>query len=316
MSKPINSKPQLQSPPLSVTDVRLAFECPRLLYLKRSFGGNHLFLPKDYIAEIDIAFINLVNKLMNIIQQESRIKMLFEGKVEQLDTDAIANQIEQLFYRLIFFPYLQTIVTKDLTLVTALYQIWQVLTRLIFNISETIVKNRRYCNESVVIRRTLITGEILLDYVFKIPDGRSQKVTGKVDNLIFDFESRRLFVVNYQTYKSVEISSKLIEIALYSFLLKQRKKVTVDAIVYCALPELREYHYSWEELEDVVQSLVPAKLQEMRQWLKWEPFQPDPPPPTEREYLCDICPQREKCQHFFAGDDIEVIGGEDAMGRH
>lgn len=300
---PIISKPQLQSPALNVTDVRLAFECPRLLYLKHRFGGNNLFLPKDYIHTIDNAFLDLANQLINIIQQESRIKALFEGPVEELNLDAIANQIQQLFYQLIFFPYLQTIVKQDSTQAIKLYQIWQILTRLIFYISEIMVKNRRYCHENVVIRRTLITAEKPVDYIFKIPDGNSQKLTGKVNNLIFEFESRRLCLVHYQTYETVEVSSQLMAVALYSFMLKQRKKVPVDAIVYCALPELREDRYSWEELEKIVQSLIPSKLQEMRQWLRWEESQPDPPPATEWGYLCDICPQREKCQSFFDGDE-------------
>ncbi len=141
---------------------------------------------------------------------------------------------------------MQKIVTKDSTLATALYQIWQLLTRLIFNISEITVKNRYYCHESVVIRRTLITGEVLLGCTFKIPDGNTQKLMGTVNNLIFDFESHRLCLVNYQTYQPLEEPSHLIAVALYSFLLKQRKKVPVDAVVYYVLPKFKEYYYSWE----------------------------------------------------------------------
>ncbi|NET43935.1 PD-(D/E)XK nuclease family protein [Okeania sp. SIO2B3] len=303
---PIINKPQLQSPPFSVTNVKVAFECPRLFYLKQRFGGEHLLLSKDYIQEIDSAFLDLANQLMNMIRQEAKIQALFEGQFEELMVEAIAHQIQQLFYESIFFPYLDTIITKDSSLATAFYQIWQLLTKLILNISKIIVKNRRYCQENVVVRRTLITREILLDYTFKIPDGDNQKLTGKVNNLIFDFESRRLCVVNYQTYETAEVSSQLMAIALYSFLLKQKKKVPVDAVVYWVLPELGEYYYSWEKLENVVENLVPAKLQEMREWLRWDESQPNPPPRTEKEYLCDICPQREKCQSFFDGGDSTI----------
>lgn len=299
LSMPISNKPQLQSPPFSINDLKVAFDCPRLFYLKQRFGGDYLFLPKDYIQEIDNAFVDLANQLMNMIRQESRIQVLFAGKFEELVVEAIANQIQQLFYELIFFPYLETIITKDITLATKLYQVWQVLTKLIFNMSEIIVKNRRYCHESVVVRRTLITREIPVDYTFKIAGSKSQKLTGKVNNLIFDFETRRLRVVHFQTYETVEVSSQLIGVALYSFLLKQKKKVSVDAVVYWVLPELGEYYYSWEKLDNVVEGLVPGKLEEMREWLRWEEFQPDPPPRTEHEYLCDICPQKEKCQSFF-----------------
>ena len=296
------NKPLLQSPPFSITDLKVAFDCPRLFYLKQRFGGDNLFLQKDYIREIDTAFMDLANDLMNMIRQESRVKVLFSGQFEELEVEAIAHQIQKFFYESIFFPYLDRIITENAGLATAFYQIWQVLTKLILNISKIIVKNRRYCHESVVVRRTLITREILLDYTFKTPNGDNQKLTGKVNNFIFDFESRRLCVVHFQTYETVEVSSQLIAVALYSFLLKQKKKVSVDAVVYWVLPEFGEYHYSWEKLENVVESLVPGKLEEMREWLRWEEFQPDPPPRTEHEYLCDICPQREKCQSFFDGD--------------
>ena len=298
---PISNKPQLQSPPFSINDVKVAFECPRLFYLKQSFGGDNPFLPKDYIQEIDNAFLDLANQLINMIWQESKIQVLFVGQFEGLVVGGIADKIRQLFYELIFFPYLQTIIKKDSALATALYQVWQVLTRLIFNLSKIIVKNRRYCHENVVIRRTLIMGEIPVDYTFKIPDGKTQKLTGKVNNLIFDFESRRLCVLHYQTYETLEVSSQLMAVALYSFLLKQKRKMPVDAVVYWVLPELGEYHYSWEKLENAMNSLVPNKLYQMREWLRWEEFQPDPPPPTDKKYLCDICPQKEKCQSFFDG---------------
>ncbi|MEB3342451.1 hypothetical protein [Okeania sp.] len=296
---PISNKPQLQSPPFNINDVKVAFDCPRLFYLKQSFGGDYLFLPQDYIPEIDRAFVDLVNQLINMIRQESKVQVLFTGQFEGLEVGAIANQIQQLFYELIFFPYLQTIITKNISLATCLYEVWQVLIKIIFHITEIIVKNRRYCHESVVFRRTLIKGEIPVDYTFKIPDGKAQKLTGKVNNLIFDFESRRLCVFHFQTYETAEVSSQLIEVALYSFLLKQKKKVPVDTVVYWVLPELGEYYYSWKKLESVVECLVPGKLEEMREWLRWERFQSDPPPRTEKEYLCDICPQRERCQSFF-----------------
>ena len=304
---PRSNKPQLQSPPFSINDFKVAFDCPRLFYLKHNFGGDYSFLPKDYIQEIDNAFLDLANQLINMIWQESRIQVLFTGKFEGLVVGAIANQIQQLFYEFIFFPYLQTLIKKDSTLGTALYQVWKVLTKLIFNISEIIVKNRRYCHENVVVRRTLITAEIPLDYTFKIPYSKIQKLTGKVNNLIFDFESRRLYIVHYQTYEAVEAFSELMALALYSFLLKQKKKVPVDAIVYWVLPKLGKYHHSWEKLENMVDSLVPSKLEKMREWLRWEEFESEPPPPTEKESLCDICPQKEKCQSFFDRGKVEGL---------
>lgn len=43
---------------------------------------------------------------------------------------------------------------------------------MIFNIFKIIVKNWCYCYESVVFYCILIMGEILVDYIFKILDGK------------------------------------------------------------------------------------------------------------------------------------------------
>ncbi len=96
LSMPITNKPLLQSPTFNIANVKVAFDCPRLFYLKQRLGGNNLFLPKDCLQEIDDAFLNLANQLMNMIQQESRIQELFEGEFEDLVVAAIANQIQQL----------------------------------------------------------------------------------------------------------------------------------------------------------------------------------------------------------------------------
>ena len=74
---PISNKPQLQSPPFSINNVKVAFDCPRLFYLKHSFGGNHPFFPKNYIQEIDNAFLDLANQLMNMIWQENSNYIIF-----------------------------------------------------------------------------------------------------------------------------------------------------------------------------------------------------------------------------------------------
>ena len=95
-------------------------------------------------------------------------------------------------------------------------------------------------------------------------------------------------------------SAQLIQVALYSYTIGQQKQVPVDAAVYCVLPEFKVHDYSWEQLAETVHQLIPYKLQQMRQWLNWKPPQPDPPPPTTQSHLCEICPQQQKCQTFFA----------------
>jgi DNA segregation ATPase FtsK/SpoIIIE, S-DNA-T family len=288
-----------QDTAFSVTKVRVAFECPRLFYLAHHFGGKTMFLPPDRLNGIGSAFHKLANEFIGVTKREPQFQSLFEPPAQQLNVEAIASEMQQLFYKLAFFPYLQATIKENPTQATALHQIWQALTRLIRHWAELLVKNRRYCRPDALIRSTLIAGELKLEHNFTLPDGSQQRLIGKLDSLVFDFEQPRLCVVEFKTYEPADPSAQLAQVALYSYLLWQKKKVPVDSAVYCVLPEFKEYHYSWEQLEHTVHQLTPHKLQQMRQWLTWEPPQPNPPPPTTQPHLCQICPQQEKCQTFF-----------------
>jgi S-DNA-T family DNA segregation ATPase FtsK/SpoIIIE len=288
-----------QDTPFSVTKVRVAFECPRLFYLAHRFGGKTMFLPADHLKGVGSAFHKLANEFINIAKREPEFRSLFEPPAQQLNVEAIASEIQQLFYKLAFFPYLQAVIKENPTQAAALHQIWQGLTRLIRHWVELLVKNRRYCRADALIRSTLIAGELKLEHNFTLPDGSQQRLIGIFDSLVFDFEQARLCVVEFKTYEPADPSAQLAQVALYSYLLWEKKKVPVDSAVYCVLPEFKEYRYSWEQLENTVHQLTPHKLQQMRQWLTWEPPQPNPPPPTTQPHLCKICPQQEKCQTYF-----------------
>lgn len=302
-SSPVSKTTNLENPSFSATKVRVAFECPRLFYLNQHFGGKTLFSPKNHHKGIGSAFHKLAEELIDIAKREPRLHALFELPVEQLNVEAITSQMQQLFFELSFYPYLQAAIQEDPAQATALHQIWQGLTKLIRYWTELLIRNRRYCNAENLIHNTFIAQELVLEHNFALPNGSQQRLVGKLDGLVFNFEQHRLYVMEYKTYEPIDPSAQLAQVALYSYMLWEKKKVPVDSAVYCVLPEFKEYSYSWEQLENTVHQLIPHKLQQMQQWLTWEPSQPNPPPPTTQpERLCDICPQRKKCQTFFVVD--------------
>lgn len=296
-----------QNTSFSVTKVRVAFECPRLFYLAHRLGGKTMFLPRDCPQGIGSAFHKLAKDFIKIAKREPQFQALFEPPAEQLNIEAIAYEMQQLFYQLKFFPYLQAAITENPAQSVALHQIWQGLTRLIQQWAKLLVKNRQYCLADAVIRRTLIAEELKLEHNFTLPDGNQQNLIGRFDSLVFDCEKNRLCVVDFKTYEPVDTSAQLAQVALYSYLLWENKKVPVDSAVYCVLPEFKEYKYSWEQLENTVHQLTPYKLQQMREWLTWESPQPNPPPPTTQPSLCEICPQQETCQTFFDVDQLKNL---------
>jgi S-DNA-T family DNA segregation ATPase FtsK/SpoIIIE len=137
-------------------------------------------------------------------------------------------------------------------------------------------------------------------------------VQGRFDSLIYDFEHHRLCVVEYKTYQSPDKSAQLAQVALYSYMLREKLGVPINSAVYSVLPNWDELTFTWDELENTVHQLIPQKLQQMRQWIDWEPPQPNPPPPTPHPHLfCDICPQRKKCQTYFdVGGEVSNVVSE------
>ncbi|NEO92565.1 MAG: cell division protein FtsK, partial [Moorea sp. SIO3G5] len=314
---------QSESPGFSVTQVRVAIECPRLFYLSQRFGGKTLFIPPSDSPGIGKVFHQLCQQCTDTLKQDSRFQALFSPTASQLDQSQISSEMQALLYKLVVFPKINT--NPDIA--SILLQLWQGLKSLIPHWTQLLVTNRPYCQPEEVISKTFVAQEINLSYNFTLPDGTQQRVNGKFDSLIFDCERDRYCVVDYKTYQPVDPSANLAQVALYSYMLHQKKGVAIDAAVYCVLPEFQKQYYSREELEDTVHQLIPHKLQQMRQWLTWKPAQVEkegdgetiknhctptigkgnlkPPPLTRQPHLCNICPQQQTCQTFFEDGKTE-----------
>jgi S-DNA-T family DNA segregation ATPase FtsK/SpoIIIE len=296
----VNNKSENSS--LTPTKVRLAFECPRLFYLNHNFNCKAIFSPKDAITGIGNVFHQLADDFINLLLIEPRFKTLLNPSATQLKVDVITLEIQQLFYQIKFFPYLQNAIAKDASKASLLLQVWQGLQGLIKKFTELLIINRRYCSAETVIQNTFISEERSLKYYFDLPNGTKQLIRGEFDCLVFNFELKRLCMVEFKTYQSVDSAAQLAQVSLYSYMLWKQKKAPVDSAVYCVLPEFKEYKYSWEQLENTVHQLIPYKLLQMQNWLSWEAPNPNPPPATTQPHLCEICPQQQKCQTFF---DVE-----------
>ncbi|MEH2071305.1 MAG: DNA translocase FtsK [Nostoc sp.] len=307
---------------LTATKVRVAFECPRLFYLHQKFGGNTLFIPPDNQIGIGNSFHHLADSFIKLAVSESRFTEIFKTSTSQLNIDEIASRMQQLFYEIKFSIYLEKAVEQDASAAQPLYKVWQGLQGLIRRFAELLIVNRRYCSAEAVIRNTFVSQEPKLEHYFQLPDGTQQRVGGEFDCLVYNFEVKRLCVLEFKTYRPVDPSAQLAQVALYSYMLWHQKKVAVDSAVYCVLPEFKEYQYSWEQLENTVHQLIPYKLHQMQQWLTWEPPHLNSPLPTTQPYLCEICPQQQKCQTFFPSTVVisasnlpsqdENNGGQDA----
>ena len=300
---------------LTPTKVRLAFECPRLFYLNHHFNCKAIFSPKNTPGGVGNVFHKLADDFINLLLIEPRFKNLFNPSTTQLNVDQITSEIQQLFYQIKFFPYLQNTIVQDGSKAPVLLQVWQGLQGLIKKFAELLVINRRYCSAETLISNTFISGERNLEHYFDLPNGTKQLIRGEFDCLVFNFELKRLCMVEFKTYQPVDSAAQLAQVSLYSYMLSKQKKTPIDSAVYCVLPEFKEYKYSWEQLENTVHQLIPYKLLQMQNWLSWESPNPNPPPMTTEPYLCEICPQQQKCQTFFGVEKEETSINPDKIGE-
>ncbi|MEL6385408.1 MAG: DNA translocase FtsK [Cyanobacteria bacterium J06626_18] len=284
---------------LSVSKVRLAFECPRLLYLGHHFGGMTMFLPPGRTSGVGSIFHKLSDQFVKELRSDAAFSSLFEGDAERLEVAAIAQELQQRLYKTHFFPYLQQTIAQEPSKAKALHQLWQGLKGLIQRWTELLVSNRRYCSFDEVIAKTFIAQELKVKHEFTLPDGSKQLVRGQFDSLVYDFKYHRLCVIEYKTYQAPDPSAQLSQVALYSYMLREEIGVPIDSAVYSVLPDWQEQIYPWAQLEDTILQLIPSKLQQIRDWLAWQPHQGEPPPKTMQLTLCDSCPQRKKCETYF-----------------
>jgi S-DNA-T family DNA segregation ATPase FtsK/SpoIIIE len=283
----------------SVTQIRVAFECPRLFYLAHHFNGKTLFLPSGKTSGIGSAFHDLSHQFIQTALNDSRFSEQFDAPVDQLDPEAISTQLQTLFFDQIFYQYLQSVTQASPAKAPALLQLWEGLKSLIHRWVKLLVNNRRYCSPSELFHKTFLAQELTVQHQFALPNGTSHWVKGRLDSLIYDFEHHRLCVVEYKTYQSPDRSAQLAQVALYSYMLREKIGVPINSAVYAVLPDWQESVFNWNDLEQTVHQLIPHKLQQMAEWVNWQPGEPNPPPPTAQLQLCEMCPQQTRCQTFL-----------------
>ncbi len=301
--------PSNPPPSLSVTKVRVAFECPRLMYLGHHEGGMTMFRASNSKGGgVGLAFHKLCDDCVNRICSDGAIAQLLAPPAAQLNSETLTQQIQQQLYRTVFFPLVQETIRNSPHKVPALNQLWEGITGLIRRWAELLVNNREFCSPEEVVRKTFLAQELSVEHEFDLPNGDRQLIKGRFDSLVYDFAAQRLCVVEYKTYQATDPAAQLAQVALYSYMLKQKLQVNINSAVYSVLPDWQGVEYPWDLLEKTLHDLIPHKLTQIRAWLTWQQPNPNPPPMTAHLKLCNICPQKNKCQTYFETDTVVAPG--------
>jgi len=284
------------------------------MYLGHHEGGMTMFRASNTKGTgVGQAFHKLCDDCVNRICTDEAIARLLSPPANQLNPETLAQQIQQHLYRTVFFPLVQSTISNSPHKVPALNQLWEGITGLIRRWAKLLATNRQLCGPKDVIRKTFLAQELSVSHTFELPNGRRQLVSGRFDSLVYDFVQQRLCVVEYKTYQATDPAAQLAQVALYSYMLKQKLGVSINSAVYSVLPDWQGVEYSWDQLETTLHQLIPAKLQQMRAWLAWQPDESNPPPMTPHPQLCTICPQRQKCQQYFVTGEVASEGDAIAL---
>ncbi len=279
----------------TVTDFRLAFECPRLFYLVKRFGGDSLFLPKDAIIGLGSAFHQLATQFVEVIKKDPTVNTLFTPSADKINLNDTASALQQVFYEQIFFIYIE----NNSQYAEKLLNLWDGFKKLIIKWTALLIQNRRFCDSNDLILNTFIAQELKVSHIFKLSEDNHIEINGRLDSLLYNFERQQLQVVELKAYELKDPTPTLAQAALYGFILTKTKGLPIDSVIYSVIPNWNEYSFSHKELEDTVNKLIPLKLSQMVLWLKWTASMPNKPPKTTQPFLCTMCPQQKKCEDFF-----------------
>jgi S-DNA-T family DNA segregation ATPase FtsK/SpoIIIE len=240
----------------SVTKVKVAFECPRLFHLGHRYGGQMMFHNPPEVSSLLVGIGKDFHKLC-----EQSIQTIYSCEFDYLfsggrpDRTQLFKSLRKLLYKNVVFPHVKSIGKSQKKKVASTLNLWEGLKQLIDKWADLIISNLAHCSPQTVIKKTFIFEEYNLKYTFKLPNGGTQLVQGKLDSLIFDLSCDRLCVIDYKTYQPVDPSAQLAQVGLYSYMLKQKTGISANALVYSIFPTFKDYFYSSEVLEEKIHKL-------------------------------------------------------------
>lgn len=289
---------------LTISDIQLAYECPRLFYLGYRQGGEKRFIRDRNLEEAKNILNELLSPSIQLFKTDSRFQQLFEPAVEKLQIDTIAQQIQSLLYQTTFFPYLQNKIKTDPQKAVILQQTWQTITQLIKRWTEILILNRRYYSPQEIFFRTFIAQKDDWEHSFNLPNNQQQLISGQFNPIIYNRDEQSLLIIEHKAEQSIYSLAQQAKIALSSYIVRANLGIAINSVTYLVLPDAQKSNYSWTQIEDSIRQLICDRISQFQQWLAWMQSNPNPPPATSYQNFCQICPQQTKCQSFFPSSKV------------
>jgi DNA segregation ATPase FtsK/SpoIIIE, S-DNA-T family len=288
---------------LTIKDIQLAYECPRLFYLGYRQGGEKKFIGDRHLEAAKNIFNELLSLSIELFKTDSRFQQFFKPAADNLKTIPISQQIQNLLYETTFFSYLQNQVTTTPQTAIILQQTWQTIAELIKRWTEILILNRRYYNHQELFARTFLAQKHDWEHSINLTNNQQQLISGKLNPIIYNRDEQSLLIIEHKAEQSIDPLAQQAKIALSSYIVRANLGISINSVTYFVLPA-QESNYSWTQIEDSIHQLVCDRIPQFQQWLAWTQPDPNSPPATSHQNRCQICPQQTKCQSFFPSPTV------------
>ncbi|OLS13627.1 MAG: AAA ATPase [Promethearchaeota archaeon CR_4] len=286
----------------SVTNVKLALDCPRLFYFNKYLGKKPF--PSTGIV-LGGVIHGIINKIVKKLRTNTRIApfLTSDGKI---DTAKFEEELKAYAYNLYYEKFtefstkFQTIdeIERNITLG------WQLL-QIVLQLINTLLQKafHQYPSEEAFTRVFLANER---SFKVKVPQVSEDFVlSGRFDSLWMDVSEGTVALIDFKTGPMDKIEFDYAQIAMYAYAVRQELQFRPRFSLFYLTPEkIEERKGTWEDLETLLPNIF-KKMKEMRQWtLKTKNF-----PKTPLKRVCQYCHLHPLCQRHFPHDPPLKVDG-------
>lgn len=292
---------------LSVTNVKLACNCPRIFIFNKFFNKK----PFPYTNLILGSLVHsVIDKSVKEIKQIRSLEPFLSSNTSNpsnhsnpslniIDEKKIINYVKFISYAN-FYPHLEDFPHKFHNINEIEHNIalcWNMINQGIKTFTDLIIKalNKNPSIESITT--TLITNEQPL----KIPIPQVEQnfiLTGKIDSVWLDVETNQILLIDFKTGPLDNLNVDICQIALYAFMIYQTLNIKPVCILYYLRENnIEEKRIQWTDLESIWQILFIT----MKNMLKWSQDLSNVPK-TPLQNSCHSCHLYKFCLKKYPKD--------------
>ncbi|HME55071.1 MAG TPA: helicase HerA-like domain-containing protein [Candidatus Lokiarchaeia archaeon] len=279
----------------SVTNIKLALQCPRIFYLNKFYKER----PFPFTG---VLLGSIVHEIIDKIVKKLRTETLvgpFLTEDGGIDVDKFEEELKAFAYSLYYEKF------KDFpTKFQSLEEIrkntvlgWDLINRALDVIMNLIKKAFLLYPSEEAFAKVFLANE--RSFKMKIPEISDDfTLTGRLDSLWMDVSDGTIQLIDFKTGPLENIATDFSQIILYAYAIYNELHFRPRySLFYLSQDEIEERSGTWTDVEN----LIPGVFEVMRNMCTWAQDK-NSCPKTEMISMCGSCHLYLKCKRYFAND--------------